>query len=135
VRLLLDINVLLDAILDRAPWADDAGEILAAAAHGRAIVLVAGHTITTIHYLAAKQMGRVTAAEVISDLLPIVEIVPVEKGDLVRALALGLRDYEDGVQAACALKAEADFIVTRDEKDFAGVAVPVASPASVVRRL
>jgi predicted nucleic acid-binding protein len=80
-------------------------------------------------------MGRVTAAEVVSDLLPILEIVPVEKDDLVRALALGLRDFEDGVQAACAAKAGADFIVTRDEKDFAGVAVPVTSPESAVRRL
>ena len=58
MRVLLDINVVLDAIFDREPWADDAAEILAAAVQGRATVLVAGHTITTIYYLVAKVKGR-----------------------------------------------------------------------------
>jgi predicted nucleic acid-binding protein len=135
VRLLVDINVLLDAVLAREPWVDDAGEILAAAVEERATAYVAGHTITTIHYLVAKVQGRATATAAVSDLLRVVDVVPVEKADLHQAFALGLADFEDAVQATCALKIGADFIVTRNHRDFAGVAVPAKSPAFVLSRL
>jgi predicted nucleic acid-binding protein len=135
VRLLVDINVLLDALLAREPWVDDAGEILASAVEGRATAYVAGHTITTIHYLLARVQGRATAMAAVSDLLRVVDVVPVEKADLHQAVALGLGDFEDAVQATCALKVGADFIVTRNHKDFAGVAVPARSPAFVLSRL
>jgi predicted nucleic acid-binding protein len=135
VRLLLDINVVLDAIFDREPWADDAAEILAAAVQGRATVLVAGHTITTIHYLVAKVKGRAEAAAVLAHLLRIVRVVPPDQEDLQGALNLGLADYEDAVQAVCALKAGAEYIVSRDGKDFTGAAVPVATPRHIASRL
>lgn len=135
MRLLLDINVVLDAIFDREPWADDAAEILAAAVQGRATVLVAGHTITTIHYLVAKVKGRTEAAAVLAHLLRIVGVVPPDQEDLQGALNLGLADYEDAVQAVCALKAGAEYIVSRDGKDFTGAAVPVATPRHIASRL
>lgn len=135
MRLLLDINVVLDAIFDREPWADDTAEILAAAVQGRATALVAGHTITTIHYLVAKVKGRTEAAAVLAHLLRVVQVVSPEQEDLQAALNLGLADYEDAVQAVCALKGGAEYIVTRDGRDFAGAAVPVATPRHVAGRL
>ena len=135
MRVLLDINVVLDAIFDREPWADDAAEILAAAVQGRATVLVAGHTITTIYYLVAKVKGRTEAGAVLAHLLRVVRVVAPDQDDLQAALNLGIVDYEDAVQAVCALKGGADYIVSRDGKDFTGAAVPVATPRHVAARL
>jgi len=54
---------------------------------------------------------------------------------LGHAAALSLRDFEDAVQAVCALKIGADYIVTRDERDFQGLAVPARSPGFVLALL
>nr|WP_236646362.1 hypothetical protein [Gemmatirosa kalamazoonensis] len=50
-------------------------------------------------------------------------------------MAMGLRDLEDAVQAVCAIRVEADYIVTRNAKDFRGSRLTVATPAEVLARL
>ena len=41
-------------------------------------------------------------------------------------------DFEDAVQASCAAKVEADYLLTRNQEDFRGSHVPVLSPAEFV---
>jgi predicted nucleic acid-binding protein len=132
VKLLLDINIILDVVLARAPWVGEAAPLLSAVEEGRAEGYVAGHTITTIHYIVAKERGRQTAATAVTDLLRIVHVVPLGDADFQQALVLGLSDFEDAVQVAAALKIGADFLVTRNEQDFRGVAVPVRTAGEVL---
>jgi predicted nucleic acid-binding protein len=135
VRLLLDTNVILDVILGRAPWAAEAAALLAAVEAGRVEGFVAGHTVTTVHYIVAKAAGRQTAATAVSDLLRIVGVVPMESADFHHALVLGLADYEDAVQAAACLKVGADFLVTRNAKDYRGAPVSPRSAGEVLALL
>jgi predicted nucleic acid-binding protein len=138
VKLLLDINVLLDVLLNRAPWAEAAAELLVALEEGKATGVVAGHTLTTVHYIVSRARDRETAAAAVTDLLRILEVVPVEKVDFHQALVLPMDDFEDAVQAAAALKVGADLIVTRDEKDFRPFSLPSVVPGaalSMVRAL
>jgi predicted nucleic acid-binding protein len=118
MKLLIDVNVVLDAVLMRQPWAKDAAVLLASIEQRRAEGFLAGHTVTTAYYVAAKTAGRPSAVTAISDLLRVFEVVPVEKDDFFQALALGWTDFEDAVQAICALKVNADYIVTRNARDF-----------------
>ncbi len=55
--LLLDTNVILDVVLARDPWTDDAAALLDAAARGAILGLVAGHTVTTVHDLCGAGAG------------------------------------------------------------------------------
>jgi predicted nucleic acid-binding protein len=57
VKLLLDINIMLDVVLARHPWAEEAAVLLSLVENGRADGYIAGHTITTIHYIVAKEKG------------------------------------------------------------------------------
>ena len=41
-------------------------------------------------------------------------------------------DFEDCLQVECAKDFEADFIVTRNVKDFAGSTVPVVEPSELI---
>ncbi len=135
MKLLLDINVVLDVILRRKPWAEDAAKLLSRIERGQAAGYVAGHTITTAYYVVAKTEGRQTATTAISDLLQLVEAVPVGKADFHQALGLGLTDFEDAVQAVCALKIGANYLVTRNEQDFAGLPIDVQPPGVVLAML
>ena len=130
--LLVDTNVILDVILKRAPWAAEAVLILDAIARGTARGFVAGHAITTVHYIVEREAGRTAANTGVSDLLQVLAVVPLDGTDFQRALALGLRDYEDAVQVAACLKAGADYLVTRNGKDYKGGLVTAHTPGEVL---
>jgi predicted nucleic acid-binding protein len=135
VKLLVDINVVLDVVLKRHPWMADAARVLTEIDTGAATGYVAGHTLTTAHYVMAKAQGSQAATIAIADLLRFLEVVAVEKTDFLQAIALGLSDFEDAVQAACALKVGVDYIVTRNEKDFAGLPIPARSSGEILALL
>lgn len=135
MRVLLDINVLLDPLLDRQPWAMDAARLLAAIERGQVEGFMAGHTVTTVHHLVARARDRRTAAVAVTDLLRIMRVVPVETADFAQALVLGLSDFEDAVQVAAGLKAGAEYVVTRDEKHFRGGPLPPRSVAEALALL
>lgn len=135
MKLLLDINVVLDVVLARPPWLGEAALLLSAVAEGRAEGHVAGHTITTVHYIVAKEKDRQTAATAVTDLLRIVRVVPLGDRDFHQALVLGLADFEDAVQAAAALSIGADCVVTRNTEDFKGIPVPVRTAGEVLALL
>jgi hypothetical protein len=52
-RILLDVNVVLDVLLDRAPHADASSFIWAAVERGHLNGWLAAHGVTTIHYLVS----------------------------------------------------------------------------------
>ena len=135
MKLLIDTNVVLDLLQRRDPWADEAARLFAAIESGRATAYVAAHTITTVHYILERSADRKVAAIGVSDLLRLVDVVPVERADLLQALALGFPDFEDGVQAICALKADVDFVVTRDPTGFDTVSVAAVPPGIVLAQL
>lgn len=133
--LLLDTNVVLDVILARAPWDRDAVLLLDSISRGRAKGLVAGHAVTTVHYIVERARDRMAATTAVSDLLQLLEVVALDGSDFQRALSLGLADYEDAVQAAACLRAGADILVTRNARDFKGAPVKTRSPAEVLALL
>jgi predicted nucleic acid-binding protein len=135
MKLLLDINVLLDVLLQRDPWAEPAADLLTRVERGEADGFVAAHTLTTIHYVVSRARDRQSAAAAVTDLLRFLEVVPIEKVDFSQALVLPKDDFEDAVQAAAALKIGADYIVTRDEKGFGGLAIPSVNSGEVLSLL
>jgi predicted nucleic acid-binding protein len=135
VKLLLDINVLLDVLLDREPWSAAASGLLSAIESQAAVGFVAAHTIPTVYYVVARARDRQLAAAAVGDLLRILEVARVTKAELQDALTYSVPDFEDAVQAAAARASGVDYLVTRNEKDFRNSPVPVADPATVLALL
>jgi len=117
-RLLFDLNVVLDVILDRKD-ASVAAQLWAAVETGKGTGIIPAHGVTTIHYLLARARGHTFARRAIDGLLRVFEVAPVDEKVLHRALALGFDDFEDAVCAAAAELSSCDIIVTRDTKGFA----------------
>jgi predicted nucleic acid-binding protein len=135
MRLLLDINVLLDVVLERDPWARPAAELLAIIETNHAQGFVAAHTLPTVYYVVTKSQDRDTATRAMHDLLRLLDVVPVEKQDFYRALSLPLNDFEDAVQAAAAFRIDAEYLVTRNEPDFKGASIATATPSTILSLL
>lgn len=129
MRVFLDTNVILDVLADRQPFADDAAAVLSLIETGEAQGFIAAHTATTLFYLLHKELGLKRAKKALMDLLRLVDVVPVDQDRLLHALAMNWDDFEDAVQAACAAKIEADYMITRNPADFSRADVPTLSPA------
>lgn len=131
-RLLFDLNVILDVLLERKPHVTIAASLWAEVERGRAEGFLPAHGITTIHYLAQQARGRGFARQTVHDLLSVFQVIPVDEKIIRRALALTLAEFEDAVCAACASAANCDALVTRDPRDFRTSPVPVLDPASAL---
>jgi predicted nucleic acid-binding protein len=132
LKLLLDINVILDVMLVRKPWVSQSAQLLAAVEDGRIEGYVAAHTITTIRYIVAREKGKHVAARAVTDILRIVRVVPIASADFQQALVLGINDFEDAVQAAAALQIGADYLITRNTKDFKTGSIEVRTPGEAL---
>ncbi len=133
--LLVDTNVVLDVVLERRAWVEDASALLDAIAKGHAVGYVASHAVTTVHYIVERERDRSVAGTAVSDLLDLLQVVPLSSADFRRAVGLGLSDFEDAVQVAACLQAGADFLVTRNPKDFKGAPVSTRSPGEILALL
>lgn len=134
-RALLDVNVVLDVLADREPFVEGSAAVLRAVEAGTVAGLLAAHTVTTLHFLLSKHLPRSRVRRVLTDLLNLVDVVPVDGDRLRHALAYRGSDFEDAVQAACAESAAADYLVTRDKKGFKGAPVRTVTPAELLALL
>ena len=129
MRLFFDTNVLLDGLLLREPFADDAAHLFALVTTGAHTGILSATTATDIFYIARKQVGSEPARSLLRDLLRLFEVAPVDGPVLFAALDLpGFPDVEDAVQPEAARLAGADATVTRNTADFDGCAVEVINP-------
>jgi len=128
----MDTNVVLDVALKRPPWALDATLLLDAVARGKARGFIAGHAVTTVYYVVEKERDRTAAVTAVGDVLAILTVVPLGEAEFHRALALNLKDFEDAVQVAACLAVGADYLVTRNGKDFKGAGVAIKTPGEVL---
>lgn len=131
-QLLLDLNVVLDVILDRAPGADAAAALWAAIERGHGRGLIPAHGVTTIFYLLAKAQDAPFARDGVERLLGVFGVAAVDDGVLRRALVLAWPDFEDAVCAAAAEASACDAIVTRDPGGYPNASLPVIDPAAAL---
>jgi predicted nucleic acid-binding protein len=131
-RVLVDINVVLDVLLDRRPFADSSSAVWAAVEDGDVEGLLAAHAVTTLHYLNARAVGARAAKDTTEALLSVFNVAGVDEAVLSSALALRWTDFEDAVTAASARRAKCDAIVTRNPRDFSGSPIRVLAPAEAL---
>src|SRR5258708_37466532 len=117
-RILFDTNVVLDVLLDRQPYVEASGAVWLAVETGISEGFLAAHAVTTIHYLLRREMGNIKAKRIVSAILSVLGVGPVDAAVIQEALQLPLADFEDAVTAAAARLAGCECIVTRDPKGF-----------------
>ena len=90
--------------------------------------------MTDVYYVISRSIrNAVKAKEKIITLTTIINVCDTTITDTKKALALNMGDFEDAVIAAIAKRERADYIVTRNLKDFAGSPVPALSPSQVLK--
>ena len=132
---LIDTNILLDVLLARQPYCDEAMLVLKLAESGAVRGWIAANSVDNIYYISRRQLSADQSRQLLRDLLQVVHVVSPAKKDLLWAINSDMADLEDAIQAACAVKAGAKVIITRNEKDYANSPVKPVSPTAFLRML
>lgn len=128
MRLMLDLNVLLDVVQRREPFYQASASVLSRVIGGEDSGAIPSHAVTTLYYIVQKLSGNQEAGRFVDWLLLHLEIVPQDRAQFIRARSLQISDFEDAALASAAEASRCDLIVSRNVSDFEGSPVPVLTP-------
>lgn len=127
-RLFLDTNIVVDLLDRREPFCHDAVRIFTMAYNRQVQLFVSPMTFTTASFLLRRH-GTEDVRNLLSNFRQLSRVATVNERTIDDSLASQFKDFEDAVQYYAAVKIKADFIITRNGKDFALSQIPVLTPS------
>jgi predicted nucleic acid-binding protein len=136
MKALIDTCIIIDALQNRDPFADDAKAIFRATANNIFTGCITAKAVTDIYYLTHRTVHSDTKARaILTKLFMLFDVVDTVGMDVRRAISSPLSDYEDAVMVETAIREGADCIVTRNTRDYTYSPIPVYAPADFVKSL
>lgn len=128
-KILIDTNVLLDYLLTREPYYEDAKNIIVACADEKVKGCIAAHSIPNMFYILRKDYNSKERREVLSNLCSLFDVEGIDKAKLLAGLENeNFSDFEDCLQMECAKAYGAEYIVTRNVDDYSTSEVKAITP-------
>ena len=129
MKILVDTNVVIDALTGREPWNESAEKIFLLGANHIVDMYITASSATDIYYIIRKYLHDSQAAkQVMGKLYSLMGILEVTGTDCVEAIASQITDYEDAVVEKVASRKDMDYIVTRNIKDYQNGSVKAILP-------
>ena len=127
-KVLIDLNIILD-FLNKRNFHEEAANIINMCVEKKLYGFIAAHEITTLSYFLLKEKkDKNKAADIISALLDMFNIIPIDEKILREALFSPVKDYEDAVIEVSSVKNSIDYIISRNSGDFKSARVQVFTP-------
>jgi predicted nucleic acid-binding protein len=131
-KVLIDTNIILNFLLEREPFHNQAEIIIKSAFDNKIIAYITATTVTDIYYITRKVKSSSIAKEFIKSLVLFIEVANVNKDIVLNALDSSLDDFEDAIQEYSAIMNDLSVIVTRNEKDFANSIIDTVDPKEFI---
>ncbi len=135
MKILIDTNVILDVLCNRKEFVEDSAKIFKLCEVKKLAGYISALSIPNIVYIMRKELNKEKIREVIEKLSLVFDIVDLKGDDLKKAAMLNFTDYEDAVQSQQASRIKADYIVTRNIKDYKNSKVMAIKPTELLERL
>lgn len=134
MKILIDTNIVIDALTSREPWNESAEKIFLMAANNIIEMYITASSATDIYYLIRKHLHNTkTARQIMGKLHSLTGILEVKEEDLVEALASPITDYEDAVVEQVARRSDMECIITRNQKDYEAGPTKIYLPEDFIR--
>ncbi|GHV36330.1 twitching motility protein PilT [Clostridia bacterium] len=135
MKIMIDSNVVVDVYQDRELFADNSAAVLKLSESGKVSGFISASMITDIYFILGRHIkDDDRLRQLVRKLLTTVTLTDVFAKDVTASLDSPVSDFEDALVAQCAKRVKADYIVTRNEKDFAKSAVPAISPEDFLHK-
>ena len=134
MKVLVDTNVILDVLCNRKEFVADSLRVFQCCEAQRITGYISALSIPNIVYIMRKELDTEKIREILHTLTMVFSVVELRESDLLKAAELPFDDYEDAIQSVCATRVRADYIVTRNEKDFVNSPVQAISPTGLLKQ-
>jgi len=136
MTVLLDTNIIMDALQERHPFDAAAKEILLRSERGEIKCCFTANAATDIFYVYTKARDLSSARNALNYLFANYSVISVSHEDCINALSLPMDDFEDALVVTCAKREEMEYIVTRDDKFLCSKSsVPLILPEKLLEKL
>lgn len=135
MRVLIDTNVILDVLCNRKEFVEDASKIFKLCEINKIEGYISAMSVPNIIYILRKELDVEKTKEILNQLSLIFKISDLKAEDLKKAANLMFNDYEDALQSICASRIKANYIITRNIKDFANSKVAAIKPTELLERI
>ena len=132
----LDSNIILDILLKTPEFYNESKSILTIPDTQPDIdYFISASSITDIFYIVNKKIeDKEKTKQYLSELLEIISIAGIDEVCIKNALNSSWKDFEDSVQNESAIQIRADYLVTRNTKDFKSSFVEVITPSEFLAK-
>ena len=132
----LDSNIILDILLKNEELYKESQQLLNLADNHKIDFFISATSVTDIFYIVNKKIkNREKTKEHIKLLLELVSIAGIDETCIINALNSSWKDFEDAVQHESSVQFQADYLVTRNTKDFKTSFVEVITPGDFLKKL
>jgi len=128
MKIFVDANVIIDYLVDRNPFADDAEAVIDVCIDEGNEGAFTGLSACNAVYIIGRMTGRRVAELLVKEVASFIGLLPIDPADIRLNLGAEHPDFEDALQIAAAQSWGADVIVTRDKAGFANSPIKVLSP-------
>lgn len=135
MKLLIDANILLDVLQDREPHVRDSSLVWKLCETNQAKGYVSVLTFANLVYVMRKELDPERIESTLQLLSLIFEFADLTDTDLMRAAELNWDDFEDAIQSITAERVHADYIITRNVRDFSKSRVIAFTPTELINRI
>ena len=135
MKILIDTHVILDVLCNRTDFVEDSLKVFKYCEAGQVTGVISALSIPNIVYIMRKELDAGKIREILTTLTSIFTVADLRESDLMKAADLDFSDYEDALQSVCASRVKANFIVTRNIKDYKNSAIPAIKPAELFERI
>ncbi|MGN0107488.1 MAG: PIN domain-containing protein [Hominilimicola sp.] len=135
MKVLIDTNVVLDVLCKREGFYEDAARIMKYCEVNKITGVISALTIPNIVYIMRKELDAQKTRDVIEKLQLVFTVADLKADDIKKALSMDFKDFEDALQSACASRIKADYIITRNIRDFVNSKVTAIKPTELLERI
>ncbi|MCD8048553.1 MAG: PIN domain-containing protein [Clostridia bacterium] len=135
MNIIVDTCVIIDALQQREPFAQEAQEICLAVAREEIVGFIPAKSVADIYYIMHRSLHDDAKTRcLLKKLFMSFGILDTTAMDCRNAFTSPISDFEDAILAETAYRNGVEYIVTRNIKDFTRAAVPAITPAEFVAR-
>ena len=135
MRLLIDANVILDVLQNRKPHVKDSSIIWKLCETRQAEGFISALTFANLVYIMRNELNPGQIEEVLEKLSLIFTFTELSPSDLTSAAHRQWDDFEDALQSVTAERIHADYIVTRNVRDFLKSKITALTPSELLGRM
>lgn len=135
MKLLIDTNVILDVLCNRPDFVEDASKIFKLCEIKKVDGYISALSVPNIVSIMRKELDSAKIKEILEKLSLIFTIVDLKAEDIKKAANLDFKDYEDALQSICAKRIKANYIVTRNIKDYSNSPITAIKPSELLERI